>query len=119
MNKSHYTIPLAILAAGTMIAAAVYFQPAESQNAKQVTTGDVENEVANGEFQKPEDVLREMFGDDFEPIELNGWEPPADGDWTEDDFRRLIDAWEEYCEEHRSNWFDEVAPDFREHGPII
>ena len=67
MTKKNYATPFAILIAGTLISAAIYFRPVQLPNLEHDSDGPVESK-------------------------LEGWNPPA----TEDDLRRINDAWEKH-----------------------
>jgi hypothetical protein len=105
----------AILIAGAMISAAVYLRPGELPDVEGEYVGGVVSEDADDEPQGAEAVVRAMHGDNLVPIELEGWDPPADGIYTKDDLRRLLDAWEK----HWPNSNDECESPFRQHGGVI
>ncbi len=87
MTKKNYATPFAILIAGTLISAAIYFRPVQLPNAEHDSHGPVESDIADYERERAEALLWGMV-----PIELEGWDPPA----TEDDLRRINDAWEKH-----------------------
>ncbi len=94
--STKYSTPVAILIAGTMISAAICFRPARSHDAGNDNVGNAVTEDAGDESRSADALIRAMHGDNLESIELEGWEPPPGGVYTQDDLRRLLDAWEKH-----------------------
>ena len=86
MARSNLATPLAVLAAGMMISAAIYFRPMQICDAGHPSAGTPPNcEIGRGPSEVP---ARPMVLDAL-PKVPEGWKPPSD-----DEMRRLLDEWE-------------------------